>query len=211
MANNIIKDRVFTKNTGIVFASEVGSGIGAVITTPLLDKVIHNAEFNKVVAKLILPRLPQIEKATGLNREIHAYHDALHEGADRPYKELTPKERSERIADVLLNGTAAFLAENGISFALQVLFKKLTKADISPVRTSLTGASVHLGFIGVSATIASKPTEWVFHKIKDILPKITKMSPDSAEKTARNITYVITPGLFAFLAESLVANPSHRK
>lgn len=209
--SDVIKNKVFTKNTGIVFASEVGSGIGAIITTPLVDKVIHNADIKKVTAKLILPHLHQIEKATGLTREIHAYHDALHEGKDRPYKELSAKERSERIADVLLNGSAAFIAENSISVGIQVLLKKLTKSNISPLKTGLTGAAVHLGFIGISTTLASKPTDWVFRKMRDILPKITGMSEDKAEKAARNITYVITPGLAAFLAETAVANPSHKK
>jgi len=206
--SDIIKDKVFTKNTGIVLASEIGSGLGAIITTPLIDKVIHrpNGKIKEVVAKLIEPHLDLFEKSDGITREIHAYHDAWHAGRDTPYKELSPKERADRIADTLLNGTAAFIGENGISFGIQVLLKKLTKSDINPVKTGIVGAATHLGCIGVSATLASKPTEWFFHKMRDILPKITGISQEQAEKTARNVTYVITPGLFAFLAESFVAN-----
>ena len=58
--SDVIKNKIITKNTGIVFASEVGSGLGAIVTAPLVDKVVHNAEIKKLTAKLILPHLEQI-------------------------------------------------------------------------------------------------------------------------------------------------------
>ncbi len=206
---NFIKDKVITKETGIVFASEAVSALGAFIIEPVFRKNIHRPDnkIKKTLARLIEPHLSQIEKSVNVGHELHAFYEAEH--GDKPrrhYRDLSREERAERIADTLIEGGTIFLAENAIATAIQYALKGATGSRINPIKTGIAGAATHLGLIGVSMTFLSKPTEWVFHKMADILPKITGMSEEKAKKTARNLTYVITPSFLAGLTEAVVAN-----
>jgi len=210
---DILTNKKF-RRIGIIFAGEVISGIGAVLITPLLDKFLHspNNSIRRTVAGWIEPHVKDIEESPA-HQMLHAEGEA--EGVkQKDYHKLPKRGRAERITDILLQGGSLFLLENGMSTGAQMLLKKMdvlglkNDKEFKPLQNGLVGVTAHLGCIALFGTVLEKPTEWVYRKLAKVLQKVAGMDEEKAIRSASSMTFVVGPGLVAFLAEALWANKS---
>ena len=204
------KDRDFLTQTGIIFAGEIVSSIGAVIITPALDKFLHRKDniIREKASDWIEPHIKQIEKSS-FHKELHALGEEEGQKEKQLYHTLpTQRLRAERIADILLEGGTLFVVENFLSVAVQELFKRLNprlkdNENFSPLQNGMVGVTAHLGCIALFGTILEKPTEWLYRKLANILQKVGGMKEEEALRSASSMTFIAAPGLVAFLAEAL--------
>lgn len=216
-------------NTGVVAGTQIVSGAIAFLGAAhflgeTLPKPVEKFK-NFIAARVVEPHLETFFEKY-FHRMLHAEDVALEKrGAlsnEKPYASLTRAERADRIAGVITRESFAFLADTGVTLGLQALSKDLInkrinprlercgkktigQTNIEPGKIVFTGATVQLGALAVMGTLLAKPSEWIYHKLTDILPKITSMDPVKAKEFARHTTYVGLPGMLGALAELSVA------
>lgn len=208
----------FNQETGIVFASEVAStlisSIGAAHYLGEELPVPVQKLKNFVARNIVSPHLETVfERHFG--RQLHAEDIVQHGNGPlkgTPYKELSRSERVDRVARILTKESIVFLAETGLMAGAQYLLNSVTpKGNLKPGKVILTGAATQLGAMVFMGTVISKPSEWLYHKMTEMLPKITHMNQEKAKEFARHSVYVGFPGLLAFVAELAVADREHQK
>lgn len=207
---------ILNKDIGIVTATEIASGVAVSFGAAhfLGETLPHPVEKIKdfIAKHVVEPHLETVFERY-FRKLMHAEDLVQHQNnipaSEKPYKELSRPERVDKIAGIITRESAVFLAENGLVMALQYPLKKVFNAKIEPAKLAFLGAGVQLGAMAVSSTLLEKPTEWMFHKLADILPKVTSMNKKSAKDTARHLTYVALPGFLGFAAELVLAEREH--
>lgn len=205
---------VFNKDTGIVASTEIASAFAVSIGAAhfLGETLPHPIEKikNLIARHIVEPHLEVFERHFG--RLLHAEDISLRRGLphdEKPYKELSRAERVEKIAGVLTRESGVFLTENALMLSLLLPLKKAVHSKIEPTKVVFTGAAVQLGAMTILGTLLAAPTEWMYNKLADILPKVTHMDQRKAKDTARHLTYVGLPGLLGLAAELVVAEREH--
>lgn len=165
-------------------------------------------KLKEFVAKHIVePHLDMFENR--FNRQLHSADVSEHKHEQRleiPYQGLSRSERIERISTIIVKEGTVFVAEGILGTALQYALRNVSKVKVDPGKIVFADAAVQLGAMALTAVPPiSKPASWAYHKMAEILPKITGMDKKKAKDFARHVTYVGAPGFLGFVAGLVVA------
>ncbi|HEU5047649.1 MAG TPA: hypothetical protein VFT64_07390 [Rickettsiales bacterium] len=201
-----------------VSISELAAGplvsLGAVT---LADKLLPSEEkgFRKFVAECIIePHLQLFEKIGGhvfKAYDVHQQHDFSHlqkndpDLPQKPYKELSKRERSYKIADILTKTSIGFAAEGSTALGSQMVLNKVLGTKVNPYANVAIDVGAHALTIGAFMTLLSPIAENVKDGVANILEKCG-MKRDHAKDVSRTATYVTTPSFVAYLATMAFVN-----
>lgn len=173
--------------------------------------------FRRFVAEHIIePHLQLFEKVGGhvfKAYDIHETHDfSQFQKNDpnlpqKPYKELSKRERSYKIADIITKTSIGFVAESGTALASQMVLNKVLGTRVNPYTNVVIDVGTHVATIGAFMTLLSPIAENVKDGMTSVLEKCG-MKRDHAKDLARTATYVTVPSWLAYLTTLAFVNHS---